>query len=180
MTWLHEHLCQPNVLFTQAPKNPGEQPKQIGNKTECALLGFVMDLGEDYRTIRAHHPDTTFTKVFTFNSARKSMSTIIPLDGGGYRVFTKGASEIIMKKCSFILGDGGRVERFSPSAQDRMVKDVIEPMARDGLRTISIAFRDFVPGKADVNQVGFANIESGKLFEYFKRISRYPKTSLKN
>jgi len=83
------------------------------------------------------------------------MSTIIPLDGGGYRIYTKGASEIIMKKCSFILGDGGHVEKFSAAAQDRVVRDVIEPMARDGLRTISIAYRDFVPGKADVNQVHY-------------------------
>lgn len=37
--------------------------------------------------------------------------------------------------------------------QERLVRNVIEPMACDGLRTISIAYRDFVPGKADVNQV---------------------------
>jgi P-type Ca2+ transporter type 2B len=119
------------------------------------LLGFVIDLGEDYRAIRARHPDTTFTKVFTFNSARKSMSTIIPIDSGGYRVITKGASEIILKKCSFMLGDGGRVDAFNHAAQDRVVRDVIEPMARDGLRTISLAYRDFVPGKADINQVHY-------------------------
>ncbi len=78
------------------------------------MLGFVNDLGDDYRRIRKANPDTTFTKVFTFNSARKSMSTIIPLPyGRGYRVFTKGASEIIMGKCSFIFGDRGKVEKFS-------------------------------------------------------------------
>jgi len=87
---------------------------QIGNKTECALLGFVNDLGEDYRRLRKAHPDTSFTKVFTFNSARKSMSTIIPLpNGNGFRVYTKGASEIIMGKCSFIFADGARVEKFT-------------------------------------------------------------------
>lgn len=37
--------------------------------------------------------------------------------------------------------------------QDRLVRNVIEPMACDGLRTISIAYRDFVPGKAEINQV---------------------------
>ena len=26
-------------------------PMQIGNKTECALLGFVIDLGVDYRQV---------------------------------------------------------------------------------------------------------------------------------
>ena len=38
-----------------------------------------MDLGLDYRAIRKRNPDTSFSKVYTFNSARKSMSTVIPL-----------------------------------------------------------------------------------------------------
>ena len=139
------------------PPKPGEVlPTQIGNKTECALLGFVMDLGLDYRAIRKRNPDTTFTKVYTFNSARKSMSTVIPLpthEGKGWRIFTKGASEIIMSKCSFIIGDGGRIDKFTKQARDRCVRDVIEPMARDGLRTISVSYRDFVLGKAELNQV---------------------------
>ena len=67
-------------------------------------------------------PDTRFKKVYTFNSARKSMSTIIPLDGGGFRVYTKGASEIIMKKCSFVVADGGNVEPFSASMQEKLVQ----------------------------------------------------------
>ena len=142
---------------TDVEIKPGQDlPTQIGNKTECALLGFVLDLGSDYRGIRKRNPDTTFTKVFTFNSARKSMSTVIPLppgEGKGWRIFTKGASEIIMSKCSFMLGDGGRLDKFTKQARDRCVRDVIEPMARDGLRTISIAYRDFVLGKAEPNQV---------------------------
>lgn len=138
----------------EAPKPGQDLVTQIGNKTECALLGFVMDLGLDYRAIRRRNPDTTFTKVYTFNSARKSMSTVIPLPGkAGWRIFTKGASEIIMSKCSFILGDGGRVDKFTKQARDRCVRDVIEPMARDGLRTISLSYRDFVYGKAEPNQV---------------------------
>ncbi|XP_071745596.1 LOW QUALITY PROTEIN: plasma membrane calcium-transporting ATPase 2 [Lepeophtheirus salmonis] len=138
-------------------KNPNELPQQIGNKTECSLLGFVQDLGEDYRNIRSNNPDSNFTKVYTFNSARKSMSTIIPLEKGGYRVYTKGASEIIMKKCSFILGEGGKVDKFTCSSQERTVREIIEPMAKDGLRTISIAYRDFVPSRAEINQVHYEN-----------------------
>jgi hypothetical protein len=41
------------------------------------------------------------------------MSTVIPLETGGYRVFTKGASEIIMSKCSFIFGEGGRIDKVT-------------------------------------------------------------------
>lgn len=106
--------------------------------------------------MRRRHPDDSFVKVFTFNSARKSMSTVIPLESGGYRVYTKGASEIILGKCSFVLGEGGRVDKFPQSMQQRTVTDVIEPMAKDGLRTISLAYKDFVPGPiSEPNQVRY-------------------------
>lgn len=41
--------------------------------------------------------------------------------------------------------------------QDRLVQQVIEPMACEGLRTISVAYRDFVPGKAAINEVHIDN-----------------------
>nr|XP_053634797.1 plasma membrane calcium-transporting ATPase 2-like isoform X2 [Cherax quadricarinatus] len=134
--------------------NPGDLPKQVGNKTECSLLGFILDLGKSYQAIRDEISEETFHRVYTFNSARKSMSTVVPREGG-YRIYTKGASEIVMKKCSFIYGKDGRLENFSKSMQDRLVREVIEPMACNGLRTISVAYRDFVRGKADINQVHF-------------------------
>ncbi|XP_057323718.1 plasma membrane calcium-transporting ATPase 2 isoform X7 [Microplitis mediator] len=134
-------------------QDPTELPMQVGNKTECALLGFVLAMGQNYQTVRDDQPEETFTRVYTFNSVRKSMSTVVPRPGGGYRLFTKGASEIIMKKCAFIYGRDGHLEKFTREMQDRLVKNVIEPMACDGLRTISIAYRDFVPGKAEINQV---------------------------
>lgn len=135
------------------PDEPTELPKQVGNKTECALLGFVLALGKNYQTWRDDIPEEMLTRVYTFNSVRKSMSTVIPRQGGGYRLFTKGASEIVLKKCAFIYGRDGNLEKFTREMQDRLVRNVIEPMACDGLRTISIAYRDFVPGKAEINQV---------------------------
>ncbi|KAH8328905.1 hypothetical protein KR059_004393 [Drosophila kikkawai] len=136
-----------------AGKNPGDLPIQVGNKTECALLGFVQALGVKYQSIRDEIPEDKFTRVYTFNSVRKSMGTVIPRPNGGYRLYTKGASEIIMKKCSFIYGHEGTLEKFTPDMQERLIREVIEPMACDGLRTISVAYRDFVPGKAAVNEV---------------------------
>ncbi|XP_037784670.1 plasma membrane calcium-transporting ATPase 2-like isoform X3 [Penaeus monodon] len=134
--------------------NPGDLPKQVGNKTECALLGFVLDLGKSYQVIRDEVTEENFHRVYTFNSVRKSMSTVVPRNGG-YRIYTKGASEIVMKKCSFIHGKDGRLENFTRSMQERLVREVIEPMACNGLRTISVAYRDFVTGKAEINQVHF-------------------------
>ncbi|KAJ8923536.1 hypothetical protein NQ315_010114 [Exocentrus adspersus] len=139
------------------PDEVNELPKQVGNKTECALLGFVQGMGKNYQTIRDDYPEETFTRVFTFNSVRKSMSTVIPRREGGYRLYTKGASEIILHKCAFIYGHDGRLEKFTRDMQERLLKQVIEPMACDGLRTISIAYREFVPGKAEINQVHIEN-----------------------
>lgn len=85
-------------LSFQPGDENSELPKQVGNKTECSLLGFVMGLQKNYQTIRDDQPEETFTRVYTFNSVRKSMSTIVPRQGGGYRLFTKGASEIILNK----------------------------------------------------------------------------------
>lgn len=86
-------------LFAPQPGTAiGEQMQQVGNKTECSLLGFVQGLGMSYQAIRDDIPEEIFTRVFTFNSVRKSMSTIIPRPGGGFRLFTKGASEIVLTK----------------------------------------------------------------------------------
>lgn len=135
--------------------NPGDLPKQVGNKTECALLGFVLDLGKSYQIIREEFTEESLYKVYTFNSVRKSMSTIIKKRDGGFRIFTKGASEIVSKKCSFVHGKNGKLENFTKQMQDKTVREVIEPMACNGLRTISIAYKDFTPGKAEINQVHF-------------------------
>jgi len=81
------------------PKTKNELPKQVGNKTECALLGFVVELGQDYEKIREAMPEEKIIKVYTFNSVRKSMSTVVRRnDGLGFHVFSKGASEIVLKK----------------------------------------------------------------------------------
>ncbi|XP_045561328.1 plasma membrane calcium-transporting ATPase 2 isoform X4 [Salmo salar] len=123
----------------------GGLPIQVGNKTECGLLGLVLDLKRDYQPVRNQIPEEKLYKVYTFNSVRKSMSTVIKLPDGSFRMYSKGASEIVLKKCTKILNQEGEPRVFRPRDKDEMVKKVIEPMACDGLRTICVAFRDF-PG----------------------------------
>uniref|UniRef100_A0A8C9WG95 Calcium-transporting ATPase n=1 Tax=Scleropages formosus TaxID=113540 RepID=A0A8C9WG95_SCLFO len=125
------------------PDKEGGLPKQVGNKTECGLLGLVLELKRDYQPIRNQIPEEKLYKVYTFNSVRKSMSTVIKLPDGSFRMYSKGASEIVLKKCSRILNETGEPRGFRPRDRDEMVKKVIEPMACDGLRTICVAFRDF-------------------------------------
>ncbi|VDK89569.1 unnamed protein product [Litomosoides sigmodontis] len=130
----NSHVMQPEKL--------GEQKTQLGNKTECALLGFVLDLGQSYESVRKEHPEESLVKVYTFNSVRKSMMTVVRITNG-YRVYAKGASEIILARCSYLLGQDGKVEAFDTEQQQQMTRNVIEPMASDGLRTIGLAYKDY-------------------------------------
>uniref|UniRef100_A0A8C4YDG1 Calcium-transporting ATPase n=1 Tax=Gopherus evgoodei TaxID=1825980 RepID=A0A8C4YDG1_9SAUR len=125
------------------PEKEGGLPRQVGNKTECGLLGFVLQLKQDYQPVRNLIPEEKLYKVYTFNSVRKSMSTVVKMPDGSFRMYSKGASEIVLKKCSRIINATGEIRVFRPRDRDEMVKKVIEPMACDGLRTICIAYRDF-------------------------------------
>lgn len=51
-------------------------------------------------------------------------------------------------RCSKIIAKGGTIESFSAHAQEQMVTDVIEPLAAQALRTISIAYKD-IDGNPD-------------------------------
>ncbi|KAF4093709.1 hypothetical protein AMELA_G00004990 [Ameiurus melas] len=127
-----------------SPEQEGGLPRHVGNKTECALLGLVLELKRDYQPIRDEIPEENLYKVYTFNSSRKSMSTVLKnADGSGFRMYSKGASEIILRKCSYILDAAGQPRVFKAKDRDEMVRKVIEPMACEGLRTICVATREF-------------------------------------
>lgn len=151
-----------NTSYTSkvVPDENGGRDLQLGNKTECALLGFVNEMsaetGVTYQDIRDKHPESSFVKVYTFNSARKSMSTIVKNGEDGFRIFTKGASEIICRRSAFILNQAGEAQKFGNIERKQMQDNVINTMASDGLRTIGLAYRD-VPADFDLedeNEIG--------------------------
>jgi len=120
---------------------PGTLPTHLGNKTECSLLQFVCELGADYEAIRKDHTEEDFHKVYTFNSKRKCMATVIKTDTG-FRMFVKGAAEVVLGRCAHILGEDGTAVALSPVTHDRLVLEVIEAMAHEALRTICVAYKD--------------------------------------
>lgn len=149
-TLLIEAIAVNSSYTTQCvpAKNPAEPLVHIGNKTECGLLGFVLALGQDYESIRQANPEENVRKVFTFNSSRKMMSTVVLIEGG-FRVFTKGASEMVLQKCKWQLEYQG-LQPFTDDDVSRLTNEIIEPMASDGLRTICLAYKDYKQGKKRV------------------------------
>jgi Ca2+ transporting ATPase len=126
-------------------KLPNEKeilPKQVGNKTECGLLNFILELNGNYEEIRKTYSEENFLHVYTFNSIRKLMATVIQRSDT-IRLHMKGASEIVLQKCTRILNQNGEIIPLRKDDLNHLLNNVIEPMACDGLRTICIAYKDF-------------------------------------
>ena len=122
-----------------------------GNPTECALLTMARDLGYEYTSLRdatdgRSEATKSEGKLFMFSSARKMMSWAVKRPGGGYRLYAKGASEIILARCTSVgvmesnkpigskpLSDEGRAE---------LTNSVINVFASEAMRTIGLAYRD--------------------------------------
>lgn len=80
-----------------------------GNRTEAALLLMVLkNFDTDYKPRRAELSNY-MEKMFMFSSQKKRMTTIIRIDNR-FRLFTKGASEIILELCTTYLNQDGQPE----------------------------------------------------------------------
>ncbi|CAF0846707.1 unnamed protein product [Brachionus calyciflorus] len=143
-------------------KVENELPKQIGNKTECALLGLVNELGGNFEMVRKEFPNDQFVKVYTFNSARKMMSTIVrnKSNPNSFRLYSKGASEMVLSKCGWYLDSDGRPVKLDEEKISNLIHTVVEPMAVNGLRTLCVAYREF-SSLDEANQ----NEPNAKLFD---------------
>lgn len=110
----------------------------LGTPTERAIFEFGLKL----EGLGAEDRTCTKVKVEPFNSVKKKMAVLVSLhDGGSYRWFTKGASEIVVEMCDMMIdGDGNSVPLSE--AQRKIVLDTINSFASDALRTLCLAYKD--------------------------------------
>ncbi len=132
-----------------------------GNPTEVALLIFVKDLGFNYETIRnstrgrssvgEHAEYLGDGKLYGFSSGRKMMSWAVPREGGGYRIYTKGAQEVVLSRCSKFIGEGGAVEELKPDDVEDWLNQS-QVYSRRGMRTLALAYGD-LPAGTDLDAI---------------------------
>ena len=116
----------------------------IGSKTETALLNFARDyLAMD--SVNAERSNANVVQMVPFDSGRKCMATIVKLDNKRWRMYVKGASEILLGKCTRILDDPAREVSDVPLTPENMdnLKQTIDEYASRSLRTIGLLYRDF-------------------------------------
>ena len=73
------------------------------------------------------------------------MSVLVKKPDGGYRLYVKGASEIVLQRSVSVFT--GSAEETKTEAVDKELGDLIVEMAKRALRTIGIAHRDFPEGE---------------------------------
>ncbi|KKA30127.1 hypothetical protein TD95_002001 [Thielaviopsis punctulata] len=144
---LKKLLIQANAVNSTAFE--GEQDGEhtfIGSKTEVALLTFCRDhLGAG--PVQEERHNANIAQVIPFDSAAKYMATVVKLPNGTFRVYVKGASEILLSKCTRVVIQPDNNENImsteiSDSTRQLLLK-TIESYAGQTLRTISSSYRDF-------------------------------------
>jgi Ca2+-transporting ATPase len=116
----------------------------VGSKTETAMLIFARDfLGME--SVDRQRSNTKIVQLIPFDSGRKCMGVVAQLDNGKYRLFVKGASEILLGKCAYIIRDPTKEPASSPMTDDnrQTLNNLIENYASRSLRTIGMVYRDF-------------------------------------
>ena len=129
----------------------------IGSKTETALLNFARDyLAMD--SVSEERSNANIAQMVPFDSGRKCMATIVKLSDKSYRMYVKGASEILLGKCTRILQDPTKAIAEIPLTRENIdnLKQTIDDYASRSLRTIGLLYRDFKewPGKGVPTQEG--------------------------
>ncbi|KDQ57233.1 hypothetical protein JAAARDRAFT_35849 [Jaapia argillacea MUCL 33604] len=122
----------------------------VGSKTETALLKFAQDLGwEPFLGVRE---DAKIVQMIPFSSERKAMGVVVKLPKGGWRLYLKGASEILTGMCQrhvVVYKEGGEKKEgpvetleIDDLARDNISRTIIF-YANQTLRTIALCYRDF-------------------------------------
>ncbi len=123
----------------------------VGSKTETALIKFSREnKWPDFQKIRSEsEPD--IVQMVPFSSERKSMGVVIQT-GDKWRLYVKGASEILTRKCTAHVvvhkpGEGPSTDDIEVEPIDDLGLDNISRTtifyANQMLRTIALCYRDF-------------------------------------
>lgn len=145
-----KRLLQISALCNNAQivKVEGEEPKRRkskepqaewvlkGDPTEGALAVLASKLGSSAKSLEMLY---TREKEYPFDSERKRMSVLLKHQGGRL-LCTKGAPDMLMEHCAYVLWDG-KVVPFTATLK-RKCSEAGEMMAQSALRVLGFAYRD--------------------------------------
>lgn len=111
----------------------GEYKRFLGDPTEIALRNFVEENGVSV-------PDGKKVAELPFDSVRKCMSVATEHDGGGM-IYTKGAPDVLLDKCAYIMIDGNQLP-LTAERKDQVLRRN-NGMASKALRVLGFACKKY-------------------------------------
>ncbi|VVB67818.1 Potassium-transporting ATPase ATP-binding subunit [Candidatus Norongarragalina meridionalis] len=125
-------LIETGVLCNNASFEEGVV---LGDPTESSLLVLAAKAGLGVEKSRR---DNAFVSEIPFDSSRKMM-TVVRKHGGKATAYTKGAAEVIVEKCAYVLKDG-KETRITPALR-REILEANKEMASKALRVLAFSVK---------------------------------------
>jgi len=107
-----------------------------GDPTETALVDYAKLQGDDFRAMSAQYPRINERP---FDSVRKLMTTVHQT-GNGETSYTKGAPDILLSRCKYILKEDGVQPITEEDAE--AIRQANLNMAHKALRVLAAAYRE--------------------------------------
>ncbi|MDI6777159.1 MAG: cation-translocating P-type ATPase [Syntrophales bacterium] len=117
-----------------------------GDPTEGALVVAAVKAGLHETEVRLQNPRV---EEIPFSSERKRMTTIHQRQDGKRMGFMKGAPELVLERCSYIM-DGDGVKPLTEKERTEIFK-INEEMTRGALRCLGVAYRE-LPEEAEYTE----------------------------
>lgn len=125
-------LCNDSKVST----GEGNEPVLVGDPTETALIAYgqIYDFGKNKLDEEMPRKGE-----LPFDSERKLMTTINSIDGS-LKVLTKGAPDVLIDRCKYILLNG----EVHPLTDDlrKEIRNANSEMAKKALRVLAMAYRE--------------------------------------
>ena len=118
--------------------------KVIGDTTEGALIVAAAKLGLNKPELDKEAPRV---HEITFSSERKRMSTIHKHEGDTLVCNVKGATELVLERCSAVMVNGKSVKLTDEKRKE--ILQANERMAHKALRVLGVAYRNLPDSKVD-------------------------------
>lgn len=128
----------------------------IGDPTEGALIVAAEKAGFAQKALVEQYPRIGEVP---FTSERKRMTTVNLTPGKGKVAFMKGAPEIVLETCNYILEDGE--EKKLTAAKRKRILEINEQMASSALRVLAMAYRRLL---AELNEFNEKTLEKDLVF----------------
>lgn len=127
-----------------------ESQEVIGEATEVAITNAAVEMNLRKRDL---YDQMQRINEISFDSKRKMMTTIHKI-GSKYRIITKGAPDVLIKRCNQYY-QNGRIEPIF-SKRDAL-QEQNQMMAEDALRVIAIAYKDVEKLPREINSETIEN-----------------------